>query len=74
MTNYTLDLLFSMERLSQNPYPLRLIKPHERLPFYIARDVTFKVTGTSLEELRARGNLFYVDRKLHLPKPPGIKP
>lgn len=29
MTNYTQDLLFSMERLSQNPYPLEQVKPED---------------------------------------------
>lgn len=64
MTNYTDDLLFSMERLSQNPFPLQLVKPTDPLPFALADDVTFKVTGVStLEKLRANSSLFVVDRK-----------
>lgn len=66
MTNYTLDLLFSMERLSQNPYPLRLVKPSEQLPFNVAKDLAFKIAGTSLEDLKISGKLFYVDRKFPL--------
>ena len=64
MTNYTDDLLFSMERLSQNPFPLQLVKPTDPLPFAVADDVTFKITGVStLEKLQANSTLFVVDRK-----------
>lgn len=63
MTNYTQDLLFSMERLSQNPYPLRLVDPSEELPFTIDDSMANEITGTTLEELKSSGSLFYVDRK-----------
>lgn len=63
MTNYTQDLLFSMERLSQNPYPLQLVKPTDALPFQLPGNLTSTITGVSLEELQASGNLFVVDRK-----------
>ncbi len=63
MTNYTQDLLFSMERLSQNPYPLRLVKPTDTLPFQVPEDLTMKISGVSLEALKTRESLFLVDRK-----------
>lgn len=63
MTNYTQDLLFSMERLSQNPYPLKLVHPAEELPFQIADEVATEIAGATLEELKSTGLLFYVDRE-----------
>jgi hypothetical protein len=62
MTNYTQDLLFSMERLSQNPFPLRLVKPQDPLPFQLADDLTTKIAGVTLKTLQASGSLFVVDR------------
>ena len=64
MTNYTQDLLFSMERLSQNPYALRLVDSAEELPFEVADELTAEIAGVTLEELKTAGNLFYVDCKL----------
>ncbi|KAI1412776.1 Lipoxygenase [Hypoxylon sp. FL1857] len=61
MTNYTQDLLFSMERLSQNPYPLQLVKPSEALPFNLPDGLTENITGVSLETLHESGDLFVVD-------------
>ncbi|KAH8103496.1 lipoxygenase [Cristinia sonorae] len=61
MTNYTQDLLFSMERLSQNPYSLRLLKRNEPLPFQVEESVTSKLAGTTLRDLQAGGKLFFVD-------------
>ena len=63
MTNYTEDLLFSMERLSQNAYPRRLVKPTDALPFQLSKNLTSKIAGVSLEALKASGSLFVVDRK-----------
>jgi arachidonate 15-lipoxygenase (second type)/8-lipoxygenase (S-type) len=63
MTNYTQDLFFSMERLSQNPYPLQLVKPNDKLPFDVADDLSTKIAGATLQELQQKGNLFVVDRK-----------
>lgn len=63
MTNYTQDLLFSMERLSQNPYPLHLVKPGDKLPFEVADDLSTKISGATLQELQEKGDLFVVDRK-----------
>ena len=61
MTNYTQDLLFSMERLSQNPYPVKLVAPGTELPFQVEQAT--EIAGASLEDLQASGSLFYVDRK-----------
>lgn len=65
MTNYTQDLLFSMERLSQNPYPLELVDPDAELPFTLDDDVATEIAGVTLEELKSAGSLFYVDREFH---------
>ncbi|KLU85502.1 manganese lipoxygenase [Magnaporthiopsis poae ATCC 64411] len=51
MSNYTSDLLFAMERLSNNPY----------LPFSIDGEVVKKLTGTTLEVLHEGGRLFVAD-------------
>ncbi|RFU77717.1 manganese lipoxygenase [Trichoderma arundinaceum] len=61
MTNYTQDLLFSMERLSQNPYSLVFLKPSDELPFALDDDTTRKIAGATLEELHASSSLFFVD-------------
>ena len=64
MTNYTEDLLFSLERLSQNPFPLQLIKPGDVLPFLLDDSLTSKITGSSsLGALQTNGSLFVVDRE-----------
>ncbi|KAI0377205.1 Lipoxygenase [Hypomontagnella monticulosa] len=62
MTNYTQDLLFSMERLSQNPYPLRLVDPSDPLPFHIPDNLTEDITGASFDTLHKSRNLFVVDQ------------
>ncbi|KAI1136421.1 Lipoxygenase [Hypoxylon sp. FL0543] len=61
MTNYTEDLLFSMERLSQNPYPLQLVKPSDPLPFQVPAGLTENITGVSLETLHKNESLYVVD-------------
>jgi hypothetical protein len=63
MQNYTQDLLFSMERLSQNSYPLELIKPKAKLPFDVPEDTVKEITGTTLKDLKKNGNLYLVDHK-----------
>ena len=52
-----------MERLSQNPYPLRFVKANETLSFQVAKNLTSKVAGASLEELQTSGSLFVVEHK-----------
>ncbi|KAJ7157292.1 lipoxygenase [Mycena filopes] len=62
MTNFTQDLLFSMERLSQNPYPIRLVTKDEALPFALPEDTVKNITtAASLAALQASGSLFFVD-------------
>ena len=61
MTNYTQDLLFSMERLSLNAYPLQLVKPTDTLPFQVADNITTSLAGVTLQALQAKGSLFAVD-------------
>ncbi|RYP18088.1 hypothetical protein DL765_004100 [Monosporascus sp. GIB2] len=63
MTNFTHDLLFSMETLSQNPYPLELVKPSDPLPFDVPEDLAPRIAGVSLDELRKNGSLFVVDHR-----------
>lgn len=63
LTNYTQDLLFSMERLSSNPFPLRRVKAIEALPFTISLDSAIKLTGWSLDAIKLAGRLFIIDRK-----------
>ncbi|RYO85154.1 hypothetical protein DL764_009221 [Monosporascus ibericus] len=57
MTDFTQGLLFSMERLSQTPYPLELVKPSGSLPFKIPEDLATQIAGVSLDELHKSGNL-----------------
>lgn len=64
LTNYTQDLLFSMERLSLNPYPLRRFKSSDPLPFQVSSNIVRTLTGYSLEGLKYSGRLFVVDREL----------
>jgi hypothetical protein len=69
LTNYTQDLLFSMERLSLNPYPLRRLRAKDPLPFELSTRISLQLTGLPLRALKALGNLFVVDRRpiLRLP-------
>ncbi|KAH8844586.1 hypothetical protein MCOR27_009870 [Pyricularia oryzae] len=60
--NYTSDLLFSMERLSVNPYILKRLHPTEdALPFQVDRATVKQLTKTSLKALHAAGRLFVAD-------------
>jgi hypothetical protein len=63
LTNYTQDLLFSMERLSLNPYPLRRVKVTEPTPFTLPLATAQKLTGDSLDAIKLAGRLFVVDRE-----------
>ncbi|EPS36284.1 hypothetical protein H072_10175 [Dactylellina haptotyla CBS 200.50] len=64
LTNYTQDLLFSMERLSLNPYSVRrLIPGQDSLPFIVDSSTVQNVAGTSLSSLLSQGRLFYVDHR-----------
>jgi len=71
LTNYTQDLLFSMERLSVNPYPVRRLNPiKDTLPFPVDTGSVQKLAGTDLQTLFKTGSLFYVDHssQAKLPK------
>ena len=59
LTNYTQDLLFSMERLSISPYQVRRLNPStDQLAFQI--DVE-GACGMSLQQLFQAGRLFYAN-------------
>ncbi|KAI0157772.1 lipoxygenase [Xylariaceae sp. FL1272] len=58
-TNYTDDRLFSMSRLSANPYRTRRVQRKDKLLFPV--DNAASITGLSLEQLRDQGRLFSVD-------------
>jgi hypothetical protein len=59
LTNYTDDLLFSMESLSLNPFRVVRIDPSATLPFEV--DNTASISGDSLETLQSDGRLFFSD-------------
>lgn len=62
LTNWTQDLLFSMERLSINPYIVRRLHPdHESLPYAVEGAAVKKLTGQTMDQLHASGRLFFAD-------------
>ncbi|KAI0158520.1 lipoxygenase [Pestalotiopsis sp. NC0098] len=62
LTNYTQDLLFSMERLSLSPYQVKRLNPSsDELQFSINDSVAENITGSTLQELFSQGRLFYAD-------------
>jgi arachidonate 15-lipoxygenase (second type)/8-lipoxygenase (S-type) len=62
LENYTQDLLFSMERLSSNPYSLSRLNPSsDTIPFTVEDKIVQNLTGTSLQSLFTEGRLFHVD-------------
>ncbi|KAK4446768.1 lipoxygenase [Podospora aff. communis PSN243] len=63
LTNYTKDLLFSMQRLSNSPYQIRRLDPRsDALPFPVDRAAVFHICGgSSLGQLFQYGRLFYAD-------------
>jgi hypothetical protein len=57
-------LLFSMERLSVNPYSIRRLHPtSDGLPFSIDVSIAEAVSGETVESLHASGSLFYADHR-----------
>ena len=61
-TNYTQDLFFSMQRLSNSPYQIRrLRKGSDELEFTIDTTTASEISGMSLEKLLEEGRLFYAD-------------
>ena len=64
LSNYTQDLLFSMERLSVNPYSIRRLQPTgDNLAFEVDNSIVMNLAGVSLEELYTKGHLFYADHR-----------
>ena len=62
LTNYTQDLLFSMERLSLSPYQVRRLDPSaDELAFQIDNSTAMNVSGMTLQQLLQTGRLFYAD-------------
>lgn len=61
LTNYTNDLLFSMARLSVNPYSLVRLDPATPLPFTMDDVVAKDRCSQTLGDLHQDGNLFYVN-------------
>lgn len=53
--------MFSMERLSINPYVVRRLEPQASLPFVVDDSIVQHITGTSLKSLLRQGALFYSD-------------
>ncbi|KAH8722840.1 putative lipoxygenase [Phaeosphaeriaceae sp. PMI808] len=65
LTNWTQDLLFSMERLSNNPYVVKRVHPDDpNLPFEVEEDSAKEITTMSLEELHQAGRLFVADHSI----------
>ncbi|KAF3763817.1 manganese lipoxygenase [Cryphonectria parasitica EP155] len=62
LTNYTQDLVFSMERLANSPFAVRRLNPSsDSLPFQVEDSIAQNVSGLTLESLFSAGRLFYVD-------------
>ncbi|KAH8927168.1 Lipoxygenase [Atractiella rhizophila] len=61
LTNYTSDLLFSMERLSVQPYSVRRVQQSETLSFKVDDSTAKKITTQTQSQLQKAGRLFYID-------------
>ncbi|KAG9795848.1 Lipoxygenase, partial [Aureobasidium melanogenum] len=62
LTNYTQDLLFSMERLSFSPYQIRrLNSSKDTLNFKVDDKTAKNITGMTQQQLFTSGRLFYAD-------------
>lgn len=62
LSNFTSDLLFSMNRLAFNAYSVhRLSVKNDSLPFTVDPGVARRVANQSVDDLHAQGRLFYVD-------------
>ncbi|KAK5269707.1 hypothetical protein LTR99_007142 [Exophiala xenobiotica] len=62
LSNYTQDLLFSMERLSLSPYQVKRLNPaSDTLQFTIDDKLAKNITGMTLQALLGAGRLFYAD-------------
>lgn len=62
LTNYTQDLLFSMERLSVSPYQVKRLNPSsDTLQFNVDDSLAMNITSMTLQQLFEGGRLFYAD-------------
>ena len=62
LSNSTQDLLFSMERLSVNPFSVRRLHPTaDVVPFEVDPIISMKLAGADVQTLHKAGRLFYVD-------------
>lgn len=61
LSNFTNDLLFSVERLSTQPFSVRRLSIDEDLPFEVEDDVAEEIASLSVSKLQAEGRLFYID-------------
>lgn len=61
LTNYTQDLLFSMERLSLSPYQVRRLNSSDSLNFNVDDATATNITGMTQQQLLTSGRLFYAD-------------
>lgn len=73
LSNYTSDLLFSMERLSVAPFRLFRIGADDNLAFEV--DNAESISGVSLRDLQSQGRLFSVDHsdQKNLPRSSQLK-
>lgn len=69
LSNASLDLQFSMERLSASPFSVRRLKPSESLPFTVDSSIVSRITDESLDSLLSKGRLFFVDHSVQLALP-----
>ncbi|KAK5166271.1 uncharacterized protein LTR77_008532 [Saxophila tyrrhenica] len=70
-TNFTRDLFFSMERLSNSPYQVRRLNPSsDTLAFEIDDATARKTAGSTLQSLLTDGRLFYADYRDQKNLPP----
>ena len=64
LTYYPNDLMFSMERLSVNPYSIKRLQPSiDTVPFQIEEMIAYEVANTTVQSLFESRNLFYVDHR-----------
>ena len=70
LSNFTKDRLFSMEKLSLNPYSIRRLHPkNDTLPFNLDATISEKLSGTNIELLHSSGRLFYIDHSYQAAHP-----
>ncbi|KAF1979237.1 Lipoxygenase [Bimuria novae-zelandiae CBS 107.79] len=63
LTNYSQDLFFSMERLTNNAFSVRRLPKASKLPFQVYSSAVSKVANSSLQQLLQEGRLFYADHR-----------